>query len=147
MFVHGAGSLQNVYKGWSNSYWREYMFHQFLTHQGYYVIEVDYRHSTGYGRKFREDVTNWMGKYETEDIEDGLAFLADNYDKADTSRVGIYGGSYGGFMALYAVGVSPEHFDAAAGLTLRDQLGKLLLRQSLVHPAPAWRPRRISGAL
>jgi dipeptidyl aminopeptidase/acylaminoacyl peptidase len=92
------------------------MFHQYLTHQGYYVIEVDYRHSTGYGRKFREDVTNWMGKYETQDIEDGLAFLADNYDKADTSRVGIYGGSYGGFMALYAVGVSPEHFDAAAGL-------------------------------
>ncbi len=116
VFVHGAGSLQNVYKGWSNNYWREYMFHQYLTHQGYYVIEVDYRHSTGYGRKFREDVTNWMGKYETQDIEDGLAFLADNYDKADTSRVGIYGGSYGGFMALYAVGVSPEHFDAAAGL-------------------------------
>ncbi|WP_428235850.1 prolyl oligopeptidase family serine peptidase [Gracilimonas sp.] len=116
VFVHGAGSLQNVYKGWSNNYWREYMFHQYLTLQGYYVIEVDYRHSTGYGRKFREDVTNWMGKYETEDIEDGLAFLADNYDKADTSRVGIYGGSYGGFMALYTVGVSPEHFDAAAGL-------------------------------
>jgi len=116
VFVHGAGSLQNVYKGWSNNYWREYMFHQYLTHQGYYVIEVDYRHSTGYGRKFREDVTNWMGKYETEDIEDGLAFLADNYEKADTSRVGIYGGSYGGFMALYAVGVSPDKFDAAAGL-------------------------------
>ncbi|MBD3616988.1 MAG: S9 family peptidase [Gracilimonas sp.] len=116
VFVHGAGSLQNVYKGWSNNYWREYMFHQYLTHQGYYVIEVDYRHSTGYGRKFREDVTNWMGKYETEDIEDGLAFLADNFDKADTSRVGIYGGSYGGFMALYAVGVSPDKFDAAAGL-------------------------------
>ncbi len=116
VFVHGAGSLQNVYKGWSSSYWREYMFHQYLTHQGYYVIEVDYRHSTGYGRKFREDVTNWMGKYETEDIIDGLSFLADNYDKADTSRVGIYGGSYGGFMALYAVGTAPQHFDAAAGL-------------------------------
>lgn len=116
VFVHGAGSLQNVYKGWSNNYWREYMFHQYLTKLGYYVMEVDYRHSTGYGRKFREDVTNWMGKYETQDIEDGLAYLADNFDKADTSRVGIYGGSYGGFMALYAVGVAPEHFDAAAGL-------------------------------
>ncbi|MEX0607943.1 MAG: alpha/beta fold hydrolase [Balneolaceae bacterium] len=116
VFVHGAGSLQNVYKGWSSSYWREYMFNQFLTHQGYYVIEVDYRHSTGYGRKFREDVTNWMGKYETEDIEDGLAFLSDNFDKADTSRVGVYGGSYGGFMALYTVSVSPDKFDAAAAL-------------------------------
>lgn len=116
VFVHGAGTLQNVYKGWSNSYWREYMFNQYLTHQGYYVIEVDYRHSTGYGRKFREDVTNWMGKYETHDIMDGLGFLADNFDKADTSRVGIYGGSYGGFLALYAVGTEPEHFDAAAAL-------------------------------
>ncbi|HBQ58856.1 MAG TPA: S9 family peptidase, partial [Balneolaceae bacterium] len=116
VFVHGAGSLQNVYKGWSNSYWREYMFHQYLTTLGYYVIEVDYRHSTGYGRDFREDVTNWMGKYETRDIVDGLGFLADNYDKADTSHVGIYGGSYGGFMSLYAVGTAPEHFDAAAAL-------------------------------
>ncbi|MFN1835710.1 alpha/beta fold hydrolase [Balneola sp. MJW-20] len=116
VFVHGAGSLQNVYKGWSSSYWREYLFNQFLTEQGYYVIEVDYRHSTGYGRKFREDVTNWMGKYETEDIEDGLAYLADNYQSADTSRVGVYGGSYGGFMALYTVSVSPDKFDAAAAL-------------------------------
>lgn len=116
VFVHGAGSLQNVYQGWSDSYWREYMFHQLLINEGYYVIEVDYRHSTGYGRKFREDVTNWMGKFETEDIEDGLAFLADNYDKADTSRVGIYGGSYGGFMALYTVSTSPERFHAAAAL-------------------------------
>ena len=116
VFVHGAGSLQNVFKGFSFSYWREYMFNQYLTKKGYYVIEVDYRHSTGYGRKFREDVTNWMGKYETEDIEDGLAYLAENYSGADTSRVGVYGGSYGGFMALYTVSVSPEHFDAAAAL-------------------------------
>jgi dipeptidyl aminopeptidase/acylaminoacyl peptidase len=116
VFVHGAGSLQNVFKGFSFSYWREYMFNQYLTKKGYYVIEVDYRHSTGYGRKFREDVTGWMGKYETEDIEDGLAYLAENYAGADTSRVGVYGGSYGGFMALYTVSVSPEHFDAAAAL-------------------------------
>ncbi len=116
VFVHGAGSLQNVYKGWSNSYYREYMFHQYLTAQGYYVMEVDYRHSTGYGREFREDVTNWMGKYETEDIVDGINYLAEHYPEADTSRVGVYGGSYGGFMALYATSVAPEYFDAAAAL-------------------------------
>ncbi len=117
VFVHGAGSLQNVFKGWSNSYWREYMFHQFLTHQGYIVLEVDYRHSTGYGRKFREDVTNWMGKYETEDIVDGLDWLKEHTNgAADLSRVGIYGGSYGGFMALYAASVEPDRFHAAAAL-------------------------------
>jgi dipeptidyl aminopeptidase/acylaminoacyl peptidase len=116
VFVHGAGSLQNVFKGWSNHYYREYMFHQYLIARGYYVIEVDYRHSTGYGRKFREDVTNWMGKYETHDIVDGLNYLADHYSQADTSSVGIYGGSYGGFMSLYATSVAPDHFDAAAAL-------------------------------
>lgn len=116
VFVHGAGSLQNVYKGWSTNYYREYMFHQYLNAQGYYVIEVDYRHSTGYGRDFREDVTNWMGKYETQDIVDGINYLAEHYAQADTSSVGIYGGSYGGFMALYATSVAPDNFDAAAGL-------------------------------
>ncbi|MGM0546189.1 MAG: prolyl oligopeptidase family serine peptidase [Bacteroidota bacterium] len=116
VFVHGAGSLQNVYKGWSNNYYREYMFHQYLTAKGYYVIEVDYRHSTGYGREFREDVTDWMGKYETQDIVDGIDYLAENYSQADTSNVGIYGGSYGGFMALYATSVAPDYFDAAAAL-------------------------------
>jgi len=116
VFVHGAGSLQNVYKGWSDHYYREYMFHQYLNAHGYYVIEVDYRHSTGYGREFREDVTNWMGKYETRDIIDGINYLAEHYPEADTSRVGIYGGSYGGFMALYATSVAPSYFDAAAAL-------------------------------
>ena len=117
VFVHGAGSLQNVYKGWSNNYWREYMFNQYLLTEGYVVIEVDYRHSTGYGRKFREDVTNWMGKYETEDIVDGLDWVEDHTDGAlDLDRVGIYGGSYGGFMALYAVTAEPERFHAAAAL-------------------------------
>ena len=117
VFVHGAGSLQNVYKGWSNNYWREYMFNQYLLKHGYVVIEVDYRHSTGYGRKFREDVTNWMGKYETEDIVDGLDWVENHTDGAlDLNRVGIYGGSYGGFMALYAVTAEPERFHAAAAL-------------------------------
>lgn len=117
VFVHGAGSLQNVYKGWSNNYWREYMFHQFLINRDYIVVEVDYRHSTGYGRKFREDVTNWMGKYETEDIVDGLDWLEEDTGGAlDLDKVGIYGGSYGGFMALYAVTDQPDRFHAAAAL-------------------------------
>ncbi|HET6527404.1 MAG TPA: prolyl oligopeptidase family serine peptidase [Balneolaceae bacterium] len=116
VFVHGAGSLQNVYKGWSDHYFREYMFNQMLTAHGYYVMQVDYRHSTGYGREFRDDVTGWMGKYETHDIVDGIKYLAEHYAQADTSRVGVYGGSYGGFMALYATSVAPEYFDAAAAL-------------------------------
>jgi len=117
VFAHGAGSLQNVYKGWSNNYWREYMFHQYLLKHGYVVVEVDFRHSTGYGRKFREDVTNWMGKYETQDIVDGLDWLQENCNGClDLDRVGIYGGSYGGFMALYALTDKPDRFHAGAAL-------------------------------
>ena len=116
VFAHGAGSLQNVYKGWSNNYWREYMFDQYLTQHGYVTVEVDFRHSTGYGRDFREDVTNWMGKYETRDIVDGLDYIDENHGYIDTDRVGIYGGSYGGFMALYALTDKPDRFHAGAAL-------------------------------
>ncbi len=116
VFAHGAGSLQNVYKGWSNNYWREYMFDQYLTKHGYVTVEVDFRHSTGYGRDFREDVTNWMGKYETKDIVDGLDYLAENGGYVDLDRVGIYGGSYGGFMALYTLTDKPDRFHAGAAL-------------------------------
>lgn len=115
VFMHGAGSLQNVYKGWSANYWREYLFHHYLAQRGYVVIEVDFRHSLGYGRKFREDVTNWMGKYELEDVIDGIDLVAeDGY--IDVNRVGVYGGSYGGFMSLYALSVAPDRFHVGAAL-------------------------------
>ncbi len=116
VFVHGAGSLQNVFQGWSISYPREYMFHQYLNKHGYVVVEVDFRHSTGYGRDFREDVTNWMGKYELNDIVDGLEYLQENYGYLDMDNVGVYGGSYGGFMALYALSHEPDVFSAGAAL-------------------------------
>lgn len=116
VFAHGSGSLQNVYKGWSNSYYREYMFNQYLTQHGYIVIDVDFRHSTGYGRDFREDVTNWLGRYETNDIIDALDYLAETEDFVDLDNVGIYGGSYGGFLALYAVSTAADRFHAAAAL-------------------------------
>lgn len=115
VFVHGAGSLQNVYKGWSQNYWREYLFHQWLAMRGYVVIEVDFRHSLHYGRKFREDVTGWMGRYELEDIIDGIDEVAKR-GTIDVNRVGIYGGSYGGFMALYALHHAPDRFHAGAAL-------------------------------
>lgn len=117
VFAHGAGSLQNVYKGWSNNYWREYMFNQLLTRNGYFVIDVDFRHSTGYGRDFREDVTNWMGRYETMDIVDGLDWVQEETGGSlDLDNVGIYGGSYGGFMALYTLTAAPDRFHAGAAL-------------------------------
>lgn len=115
VFVHGAGTLQDVFKGWSEEYHREHMFNQFLADHGYAVIDVDYRQSTGYGRKFREDVVNWLGRFETEDIIDALNEL-NKGGYVNLKKVGIYGGSYGGFLSLYAISTEPSHFEAAAAL-------------------------------
>src|SRR5206468_9810177 len=41
IFVHGAGYLQNVHKGWSGNYYHEYLFHHFLMDHGYVVLEID----------------------------------------------------------------------------------------------------------
>ena len=60
VFVHGAGYLQNVHKGWS-SYYREYMFHHLLMERGYLVLDIDYRASAGYGRDWRTGIYRHMG--------------------------------------------------------------------------------------
>jgi dipeptidyl aminopeptidase/acylaminoacyl peptidase len=98
VFVHGAGYLQNVYRGWSY-YSREYMFHHRLAQRGYVVFEVEYRGSAGLGRNFRTDVYMHLGGKDLDDEIDGLEYLK-HLGYIDAGRVGIYGGSYGGFMAL-----------------------------------------------
>ncbi len=114
VFVHGAGYLQNVYRGWSY-YYREYMFHHRLTQLGYVVFEVEYRGSAGLGRDFRTDVSMHLGGKDLQDELDGLDYL-NSLGYIDPSRVGIYGGSYGGFMALMGLMLSDKY---ACGAALR----------------------------
>ncbi len=114
MFVHGAGYLQNVHYGWSN-YFREFMFHTLLTRHGYVVIDMDYRASAGYGRDWRTAIYRQMGYPELEDFEDGVAWLVAN-KSVDPKRVGVYGGSYGGFMTFMALFRAPDLFAAGAAL-------------------------------
>jgi dipeptidyl aminopeptidase/acylaminoacyl peptidase len=61
-------------------------------------------------------VEGWLGKYETHDLVDAVKYLSAHFPQADTSRTGIYGGSYGGFMTLYALSNAPQYFDAGAAL-------------------------------
>ena len=77
MFVHGAGYLQNVHSGYPQ-YFREQMFHNLLVQQGYIVLDLDYRASSGYGRDWRTAIYRWMGKPELEDYLDGLDWLVAN---------------------------------------------------------------------
>jgi len=112
MFVHGAGYLQDVTKGWSY-YFREQMFNNLLLQEGYVVLDMDYRASSGYGRDWRDAIYQHMGHPELEDLLDGKAWLVKNH-AVDAKRVGIYGGSYGGFMTLIALLRAPGEFAAGS---------------------------------
>jgi dipeptidyl aminopeptidase/acylaminoacyl peptidase len=114
VFVHGAGYLQNAHKWWS-SYFREYMFHNLLTDKGYTVLDLDFRASAGYGRDWRTGIYQFMGGKDLTDNIDGAKFLVDNHG-VDAKRIGIYGGSYGGFITLMAMFTTPDVFAAGAAL-------------------------------
>ena len=114
VFVHGAGYLQNAHKYWS-TYFREYMFHNLLASRGYVVLDVDYRASSGYGRDWRTAIYRHMGGKDLEDVVDGAKYLS-AVEKVDPRRIGVYGGSYGGFITLMAMFTTPDVFAAGAAL-------------------------------
>lgn len=114
IFVHGAGYLQNAHKWWSN-YFREYMFHNLLADRGYTVLDMDYRASAGYGRDWRTGIYRFMGGKDLTDNVDGAKWLVEKYN-IDPKRIGIYGGSYGGFITLMAMFTTPDVFAAGAAL-------------------------------
>ena len=114
IFVHGAGYLQNTINGWNN-YYREFMFNQLLTQKGYVVLDIDYRGSAGYGRDWRTDVYDFLGGKDMDDHIDAIDFMVKNYG-VDQKRIGVYGGSYGGFMAGMLAMRAPERIAAAAAL-------------------------------
>ncbi len=114
LFVHGAGYTQNAHMGWPY-YFREFMFHTVLANDGYIVLDMDYRASEGYGRDWRTAIYRQMGHPELEDLEDGVAWLVENYG-VDPGRIGVYGGSYGGFMTFMALFRAPDVFAAGAAL-------------------------------
>jgi dipeptidyl aminopeptidase/acylaminoacyl peptidase len=114
LFVHGAGYLQNAHRGWS-TYYREYMFHHLLASRGYTVLDVDYRASAGYGRDVRTGIYRHMGGKDLSDHVDAVDHLV-RTEGVDPARIGIYGGSYGGFITLMALFTEPDVFRSGAAL-------------------------------
>jgi dipeptidyl aminopeptidase/acylaminoacyl peptidase len=114
IFVHGAGYLHNVTNYWSY-YYREYQFHHLLASRGYIVLDLDYRGSAGYGRDWRTAIYRHMGGRDLQDQVDGVRWLSKNFG-VNPERVGIYGGSYGGFITLMALFTEPKSFGAGAAL-------------------------------
>ncbi|HEY2850475.1 MAG TPA: prolyl oligopeptidase family serine peptidase [Gemmatimonadaceae bacterium] len=115
IFVHGAGYLHNVGHFWKDGYPREYMFNQYLASKGYYVLDIDYRASAGYGRDWRTAIYRFMGGRDLQDQVDGSKYLTKEFG-IHPERIGMYGGSYGGFMTLMALFTAPKYFGAGAAI-------------------------------
>ena len=115
VFVHGAGYLQNVDRWWSSNYYREYLFDHLLMERGFTVIDVDYRGSAGYGRDWRTAIYRHMGGKDLEDIVDAARYLVARHG-VNPRKIGLFGGSYGGFITLMALFTQPDVFAAGAAL-------------------------------
>jgi len=114
VFVHGAGQLQNVTRS-RTFYDADMLFQQRLARRGYAVLAPDFRHSAGYGRDFRAAVHGHLGGKDLDDVVAGVEHLVAQ-GLVDPARVGIYGGSYGGFLTLMALFTQPDVFAAGAAL-------------------------------
>ena len=112
IFVHGAGYAQSVFRGWTRM--DQPAFNRYLAQEGYVVLDVDFRGSAGYGRKFRMDVFDRLGDIDVADVLGGVEYLR-GLGYVDMERIGTWGHSYGGFMVASSMLRSPETF--AAGVS------------------------------
>ncbi len=117
IFFHG-GSRRHMMLGWhySSYYHNCYAFHQYLVNQGYVVLSVNYRSGIGYGMEFREALDyGATGGSELRDVL-GAGLYLRSRDDVDGSRVGLWGGSYGGYLT--AMGLSRASDLFAAGVDI-----------------------------
>jgi dipeptidyl aminopeptidase/acylaminoacyl peptidase len=91
------------------------MFHNLLVDKGYTVLDLDYRASAGYGRDWRTGIYRFMGGKDLTDNVDGAKWLTEKHG-IDPKRIGVYGGSYGGFITLMGMFTTPDVFAAGAAL-------------------------------
>jgi len=92
---------------WARNRWGFNSEVQFLANRGYAVLQMNFRGSTGYGRNFKEIGFKQWGKSMQDDVTDGVHWLV-NEGIADKDRIGIYGGSYGGYATLAGLTFTPE---------------------------------------
>ncbi len=119
---------------WARDVWGYSSEVQFLCNRGYAVFQMNFRGSTGYGRKFLEASYKQWGLAMQDDITDGVEWLKAQ-GIADSERIAIYGGSYGGYAALCGVTFTPELYACAV-----DYVGVSNLFTFLKTIPPYWRP-------
>lgn len=111
VFVHG-GPQRQMLLGWSymDYYSNTYAVNQYLANRGFVVLSVNYRLGIGYGYDFHKPAeTYFKGAAEYQDVKAAGEFLAD-LPGVDPERMGVYGGSYGGYLTALALGKDPELF-------------------------------------
>ena len=107
---------------------------QFLANRGYAVLQMNFRGSTGYGRKFWEASFKQWGQAMQDDITDGVQWLI-KQGIADPKRIAIYGGSYGGYATLAGVAFTPDLYAAAV-----DYVGVANMFTFMKTIPPYWKP-------
>jgi dipeptidyl aminopeptidase/acylaminoacyl peptidase len=110
---------------WGRDSWGYNSIAQFLANRGYVVLQPNFRASTGYGKKFLDAGNNQWGEKMQDDITWGVKYLVDQ-GIADPKRVGIMGGSYGGYATLAGVTFTPDLYAAAVAIVAPSNLNTLL---------------------
>ena len=121
---------------WARDAWGYNGYAQFFANRGYAVLSMNFRGSTGYGKKFLDAGNNEWGRKMQDDVTWGAKYLVDE-GIADPKRVGIYGGSYGGYATLAGVTFTPDLYAAAV-----DLFGPSNLITLLDSIPPYWEPIR-----
>lgn len=119
---------------WARDSWGFNPEVQFLANRGYAVLQMNFRGSTGYGRKFFEASFKKWGREMQDDITDGTQWLIDK-GIADSTRIAIYGGSYGGYATLMGLVKEPKMY--AAGV---DYVGVSNMFTFMKTIPPYWEP-------
>ncbi|WP_075575173.1 S9 family peptidase [Lysobacter antibioticus] len=115
VYVHG-GPIRQMLPGWhyGSYYYADYASNQWLASQGFVVLALNFRAGTGYGQAFRRAAKQGpRGASEYQDVLAAHAYLAKR-DDVDARRIGIYGGSYGGFLTASALARNSDLFAAGA---------------------------------
>lgn len=119
---------------WARDVWGFNPEVQFLAHNGYAVLQMNFRGSTGYGRRHKELSYKQWGQSMQDDITDGVNWLIDE-GIADPERIAIYGGSYGGYATLRGITKDPDLYACAI-----DYVGVSSLFTFMEAFPPYWRP-------
>ncbi len=113
VFMHGGPTRQMLLGfHYSDYYINTYAFNQYLAHHGYAVLSVNFRCGIGYGKDFRRAANSGpRGASEYQDVVAGAKYLQ-TLPEVNAERIGLWGGSYGGYLTAMGLARSPEIFKA-----------------------------------